>query len=380
VTLAVERRGNKVAFVCHDDGRGIDVEALRREAARIGILSEARSTALDPEELFRLVLKGGLTTTAAVTEVSGRGVGMDVVRETAERLGGEVSIRSESGRGATIEICVPVSLSSLSALLVDAGGVGAAVPLDAVRRTLRLAETEIARTSESDSIVYEGKVIPFVPLAKALRRPSMSARSRAHWATVILQSGNALAAVGVDRLLGTATVVVRPLPSNAGVEPVIAGASLDAEGNPQLVLDPAGLVRAASAGRGIATDAQPAPSLPILVVDDSLTTRMLEQSILESAGYEVDLASSAEDALHKAKDRRYGLFVVDVEMPGMDGFEFVEKTRSHPHLRDTPAILVTSRGSPEDRRRGEEAGARAFIVKGEFDQGYLLKTIRGLLG
>jgi two-component system, chemotaxis family, sensor kinase CheA len=122
------------------------------------------------------------------------------------------------------------------------------------------------------------------------------------------------------------------------------------------------------------------PKLPVLVVDDSLTTRMLEQSILESAGYEVDLATSAEEALVRARERGYGLFLVDVEMPGMDGFEFVAKTRADPLLRDTPAILVTSRGSPIDRRRGQDAGASAYIVKGEFDQGHLLQTIRELLG
>jgi two-component system, chemotaxis family, sensor kinase CheA len=379
VQLVVERRGNKIAFVCSDDGRGIDVEALRREAVRRGVLSASESSSLRAEELFRLLLKGGLTTTRTVTEVSGRGVGLDVVRETANRLHGEVSIKSEAGLGTSIEICVPVSLSSLSALVVDAGGVSAVVPLDAVRRTLRLVESEIARGSESDSIVYEGKVIPFVPLAKALRRPAASARERRQWSAVVVQSGTALAAVGVDRLLGTRTAVVRPLPSHVDAEPVVAGASLDAEGNPQLVLDPNGLVAAAEAGRGAALK-EPAMKLPVLVVDDSLTTRMLEQSILESAGYEVDLATSAEEALVRAKERRYGLFVVDVEMPGMDGFEFVAKTRTDPLLQSTPAILVTSRGSTEDRRRGQEAGARGYIVKGEFDQNYLLQVIRELLG
>jgi two-component system chemotaxis sensor kinase CheA len=163
-------------------------------------------------------------------------------------------------------------------------------------------------------------------------------------------------------------------------DPVISGASLDAEGNPQLVLDPGGLVAAAERGRGVASEVPAARRAPILVIDDSLTTRMLEQSILESAGYEVELAVSAEEALTKAGDRRYSLFIVDVEMPGMDGFGFVAQTRSDAALREIPAILVTSRNEVEDRRRGEQAGARAYIVKGEFDQGQLLQTIRTLIG
>jgi two-component system chemotaxis sensor kinase CheA len=271
-------------------------------------------------------------------------------------------------------------LSSLTALVVDAGGVSASVPLDAVRRTLRLLDSDIARSPDNDSIVYDGNVIPFIPLARALGRPTSSDRGKRHWSAVVIQSGTTLAAVGVDRLLGTASVVVRPLPSHTEVDTIVAGAALDAEGHPQLVLDPEGLIAAAKERRGAISKPDVLPRRPVLVVDDSLTTRMLEQSILESAGYEVELATSAEEALGKAKHKRYALFVVDVEMPGMDGFEFVASTRADAVLRETPAILVTSRGSAEDRQRGKDAGARGYIVKGEFDQGHLLQAIRELIG
>jgi len=197
---------------------------------------------------------------------------------------------------------------------------------------------------------------------------------------VVVRSGSALAAFGVERLLGITHVVVRPLPALAAADPVVACASIDADGSPQLMLDPAGLVAAAARNRTLAAEVAEPARLPVLVVDDSLTTRMLEQSILESAGYEVDLASSAEEALAKAQLRRYGMFLVDVEMPGMDGFEFVTRTRADPVLRAVPAILVTSRSSPEDRRRGTEAGARGYIMKSEFDQGQLLECIRELAG
>ena len=380
VRIQVERRGSGIAFVCRDDGGGIDLDGVRSAAVRAGVLADAQAAATAPDELFQLLLKGGLTTTRDVTEVSGRAVGLDVVREAAARLGGQVIIESTPGHGTSIEIRVPVSLSSISGVVVDAAGVAAVIPLDAVRRTLRLESAEIARSPANDSIVYEGKVIPFVPLARTLRRPMAATRERTHWSAIVVQSGGALAAVGVDRLLGTANVVVRPLPANAQVEPVVLGASLDAEGNPQVVLDPAGLVLAAQAEEGAQREPKRAPRLPVLVIDDSLTTRMLEQSILESAGYQVDLATSAEQALVMARERRYGLFMVDVEMPGMSGFEFVEKTRADAQLREVPAILVTSRGSPEDRRRGLEAGARAYVVKGEFDQSQLLSAIRELLG
>ena len=171
---------------------------------------------------------------------------------------------------------------------------------------------------------------------------------------------------------------MRPLPPLTPRDRLVAGASLDLDGNPRLVLDPVGLVAEASRAEApvhAPTTVRP----PILVIDDSLTTRMLEQSILESAGYDVHVATSAEEGLEKAHGHRYGLFLVDVEMPGMNGFEFIERTRSDPSLAEVPAILVTSRDAPADRQRGEDVGASAYIVKSEFDQTALLFTIRKLV-
>ncbi len=379
VRLDVLRRGHRVAFVCRDDGRGIDVDAVRRAASRRG-LAVVGEGELGAEQLLQLVLESGLTTSEKVTQVSGRGIGLDVLRATVEKLKGEVGLTSEPGRGLTIDVCVPVSLSSVSALVLDAGGLTCCLPLDAVRQTLRIASGDIARSAERDSIVVEGEVVPFMALARLLSRTPTSALARA-WSAVVVEAGSHRAAIGVDRLIGTSRVVLRPLPRLTGPVPVAAGASLDGEGNPQLVLDPRGLVDAVCAGTGAPVlEGAAATRAPVLVVDDSLTTRMLEQSILESAGYVVELAVSAEEALVKARQAPYSLFLVDVEMPGMDGFEFVAHTRADPALRAIPAILVTSRHSADDRLRGAEVGAHAYIVKGEFDQGLLLRTIRLLIG
>jgi two-component system chemotaxis sensor kinase CheA len=380
VELRVERRGNRMAFICTDDGRGIDLEAVRRAAVRRGLVPASDAASLGLEEVVQIIMKGGVTTMSTVDDVSGRGIGLDVVRDTATRLKGDVSVRSETGRGTSLEICVPVSLSSLTALEVDAGGIMAALPLDAVRQTMRVADHDIVRSSEKDSIVYEGKVIPFLTLPSALGRKTMADSKHHFWSVVILEASCGLAAIVVDRLLGTANAVVRPLPSLTAAEALIAGASLDAEGNPQLVLDPEGLVAKARLGRAPVVEVARAKRASVLVIDDSLTTRMLEQSILESAGYEVDVATSGEEAIEKARGKQYGLFLVDVEMPGMDGFEFVSRTQDDASLRTVPAILVTSRSAIEDRRHGEQVGARGYIIKGEFDQVYLLQLIREFMG
>lgn len=380
VELRVEQRGTRVAFLCHDDGRGIDVEAVRRVAISRGLVAASDAASLGLEEAVKIIMKGGVTTSGAVDEVSGRGIGLDVVRETVARLKGDVTVRSEAGKGTSLEISVPVSLSSLAALEVDAGGIIAALPLDSVRQTLRVADRDIAHSAEKDSVVYEGKVIPFLSLPRELHEKDTEDQKRRSWSVVVLEGSSGMVAVGVDRLLGTANVVVRPLPLLAVAEASVTGASLNAEGDPQLVLDPEGLVARVSLGRVRLPELSTAKRACVLVIDDSLTTRMLEQSILESAGYEVEVATSGEEGLEKARAKQYGLFLVDVEMPGMDGFEFVTRTQADARLSAVPSILVTSRSAIEDRRRGEQVGARAYIVKGEFDQGYLLRMTRELMG
>jgi two-component system chemotaxis sensor kinase CheA len=301
-----------------------------------------------------------------------------LIRETAEKLAGSVTLDGSSGQGTTISLTVPVSLSALSALLVISAGQVVALPLGAVRGASRQRSEDIARSAGGDSVVLEGRVIPYVSLGRFLNDDASDVMTLATQSAVFVSSESGTVALGVDRLLGIESVVARGVPELALLTPVISGASFDAEGNPRLVLSPEGLVDAVR-GTSAAPRVTPRPRAPILVIDDSLTTRMLEQSILESAGYEVDLAVSGEEGIEKARQRRYALFLVDVEMPGMDGFTFIEQTRSDPELREVPAILVTSRASPEDIQRGRMAGALAHIEKREFNQSALLARIRTLV-
>lgn len=380
VGLEVTRRAHHVLFRCRDDGRGVDLEAVRRSLARKGGLPHGAEQ-LGSAELLRVLLKGGLTTSDSVTELSGRGIGLDVVREVAERLGGEVSVQTAAGSGTTLELRVPVSLASLSALIVEAGGEAAAIPLDAIRSTLRIAPHLVTHGPEGDAIMHQGNLIPLVPLASCLSHDGIDfakARNGQPLSAVVVAGTNAMAAVAVDRLRGTETIMLRSLPALAPVEAIVSGTHVDTEGNPRPVLDPEALVNRLR----LPITAKPAAAvaaLPILVIDDSLTTRMLEQSILESAGFEVELAVSGEEALDKAHANHFGLFLVDIEMPGMDGFTFIERSRADPVLRNVPCILVTSRESAEDRKRGEAAGACAYIVKSEFDQVDFLDRIARLL-
>jgi two-component system chemotaxis sensor kinase CheA len=366
VRLRVARRGRRILFECSDDGRGLDFDAIRR-AAKMPLASD--------EEAVRLLLKGGISTSDQVTEAAGRGVGMDVVRDVAQRLGGGLDVRSEAGQGTVFELTVPSSLLAVDTLLVESSGVVAGLPLESVRLCLRLMPEDFADTGHGRAIRHEQAAVPFLPLAELIAAPRPPSDMR--WTAVVVAGRDGLAAIGIDRLLGSARVVVHPLPDDAPADAIIAGASLDAQGNPRLMLDPDRLV--AAVGRASGTQAPEVRALPmILVIDDSLTTQMLQRGILESAGYPVDVAGSAEIGLDMAKARDYGLFLVDVEMPGMDGFGFVERIRSDPVLYRIPAIMVTSRNAPEDTQRGREVGAQGYMVKSAFDQTELLAMIRRL--
>ena len=379
IRLRIERRGSSVAFVCADDGSGVDTAAVGRAAVKAGAITARQAESLGREEAVRLVLAGGLSTTGTVTGISGRGIGMDAVRDAARRLKGEVAMETTPGSGTTLTIVVPVSLISVSVLKMDAGAARVAIPLSAVRRVMYVAERDITHSQARETIALENQAIPFLRLSQALGIPAALCGRRSMLPVAVIASGQARAAIGPDRLAGVDTVLVRAVPALAAARPEVAGVYLDVEGNPEIVLDPEVLLRTdlMSASDALPDEEQDFP--PLLVIDDSLTTRMLEQSILESAGYSVELAKSGEEALEKARQRRYGVFLVDIEMPGIDGFEFLERARRAPLLRETPSILVTSRESREDRARGEELGARAFIVKSEFDQEHLLAVIRRLL-
>jgi two-component system chemotaxis sensor kinase CheA len=304
---------------------------------------------------------------------------LDVVREAVERLHGSVTAQTARGAGTTITVTVPLSVASFDALIVDADGARFAIPLDAVCGALRIDPKDIIRTEGRETVIFDGSAVPLVSLKHLVHASAESSMASGRASAVVVRGASGTAATAVDRLAETMPIVMRPLPALAAADALAAGAALDDAGDPFLILDPDHLVAGAARAGSAIFEADPA-RVPVLVVDDSLTTRMLEQSILESAGFDVDLAASGEEALYKARARRYALFLVDVEMPGMDGFAFIERIRADLSLREIPAVLVTSRNTLEDRRRADDVGAQGYMVKSEFDQERLLEHIRRLIG
>lgn len=377
IELAIERRGQRVMISARDDGRGIDIESVRQAAIDRRLLSPSEASDLTRSGLGALLLRGGLSTAASVTHIAGRGVGLEAVQSAVGALNGEVSLASDAGQGTRVDILVPLSLSTMPALAIHVGPVAALLPLDCVRQALGLTRDSVTWSDFGARVVVDGNAIPFLDAADLFgleRREVPRPQS-----VLVIEAEGRCVALGVERIGEARSVLVRAIPEHAAVQRIVSGAALDEDGVPELVLSPVALVRQALAARGTPFDVPEHEIRSILVIDDSLTTRMLEQSILESAGYEVDLAMSAEQGLQMARGKRYALFIVDVEMPGMNGFEFIAATKSDFDLRQTPSILVTSRSDPGDKRRGYEVGARAYVVKSEFDQARLLEIVRSLV-
>lgn len=375
LSISVSRIGRDIVFVYRDDGRGINIEAVRERMSERGMNVKGA----DQAEILRLLLQGGISTAGSVTQEAGRGVGLELIGGAAADLGGRALIRTERDRYTEITMQFPWSVAGMnllevSAQLSDPGERQTfLLPLDCVREVLSVREIDVLSESNGNTVLYQGQAVRLLSLSGILGAAEYPSST-----VVVLESPDGMLALAVAGLQGTRTASLLALPPFVDTAEYIAGAVLDADAGVLLALDPKGLsleLERYRAPRKISVQTGP----PLLVIDDSLTTRMLQQSILESAGFEVDLATSAEEGLEKAAERSYGLILVDVEMPGIDGFTFVERIRSDPALAHIPAILVTSRDTPEDKARGRAVGAQGYMVKSEYDQKRLLDTIRGLL-
>ncbi len=363
-----------------DDGSGIDVDAIRDAIVRSG-----EQIPRDDSALVRRLFDGGLSTKRSVDSIAGRGVGLDAVRAAMARIRGSCDVSWAAGQGTIFTLEAPVALSTIRAVLVRIGSHIVAIP-DAYIERLRRTPLDSIKMADGRSVVTFGDApISFVSLAKLLGPPMVERIVERMVETVIVSANTRRLALAVDELVGEEEIVVRPVVSR-GMRDLshVSGAALLSSGKIALVVNVASLVaagsRTTSLGGNIAkfTDVLPHRGR-ILVADDSITTRTLEQSVLETAGYDVMTAVDGADAWRILQEHGADLIVSDVEMPRMDGFVLCRTVRASARFRELPLILVTALETPEDRERGIEAGADAYLVKSSFDQETLLSTIRQLI-
>ena len=390
IQVRAAQRGGVVEIDVRDDGVGLDPTHLRASAVRKGLVTEEQAAALNDAAALELIFRPGFSTRTAVTEISGRGVGMDVVRAHLERLNGLIEVSSVPGQGTHIALRVPLTLATSRVLLVRVGEQRFAVPSASIERTGRVRPSDVVSLEGRRIVTIGGHAVPAADLARLLDRPSADPDARAAdtWRPfLVLRQAERRLALLVDRLDGEQGIVVKSLGWPLRRVRNVAGATVLGTGEIVVILNPTDVLR--TAARVQQTAAPVAATTPIvrrkqrlLVVDDSLTTRGLLGSILESAGYDVDVAMDGEEALSALRghpDPPFDLVVTDVEMPRLDGFRLTAEIRRDEHLRETPVILVTSLASPEHRERGVAVGADAYIVKSGFDQSHLLETIRRLI-
>jgi two-component system, chemotaxis family, sensor kinase CheA len=326
----------------------------------------------------------GFTTARLVTDVSGRGVGLDAVRAGVEALQGSVDVETRAGHGTRIVLVVPLTLVALRALLVSAGGETLAVPASHVRRVLSIHPSDVRAMGGRETIAVDGAPVGVARLAEVLGLPVREARPGALVPAVLIAGGGRQAARAVDGLLTEQELQIRGLGARVRRLRHVAGSAILPDGTVALILHvPAVVESALGRASGPALSVRPAARRRrrrILLVDDSPTTRTLERSILEAAGYQVATAADGEEAWTILEREGADALVADVEMPRLDGFGLTEAVRRSRALAALPVVLVTAREAETDRAHGLAVGANAYLVKSAFDQRSLLETLEQLLG
>ncbi len=377
IKIAAVVIGGSLEVTVSDDGRGLDFERIRTRLRERG--DDSNYTL---EELSRAIFLPGFSTSAAVSDVSGRGVGLDVVKTAIERANGTFSVET-SAAGTAFTLLLPLSLSTVRVLLVRAGGETVALPSAAVELLTRVRTSDVHHTGERAFLSHRDAPIPFAVLAQVLGFPDATREDATTFTVVVLRVGGRRAAFLVDELVSEEDIVLAPLGPRLRDLEYAGSASLLASGEVALLLKPQALLSAAldakSFGLAVAAAAQRESKKRLLLADDSLTTRALERSILESAGYDVVVAVDGASAWQLLQERGADLVLSDVEMPQMDGLSLTQTIRASTRFRDLPVILLTSRESTDDKARGMQAGANAYLIKNAFDQGKLLQTIEQLL-
>ncbi len=382
LTVAVEGHGSRIHMRVSDDGAGIDPQRIREFARREQLVSPLELDAMSEDELLELVFRPGFSSKEIITDISGRGVGLDVVHANLRQLKGNVSLETKPGRGTTFTFSLPLTLATDRGLLVKCGGATYAVPIAAVERVMEIEHSALLEVEAGQAVRLGQRAVPLRELAEILgveRREPPSLLP-----VVVLSKGWEAVAFLVDEVVGEREIVVKRFTPPLVAVRNVTGGTLTSGGEVIMVLNPMDLVDSAlrpgvsaRVVNGLGVKEQTLPQ--ILVADDSITTRTLEKNILEGAGYQVEMAVDGDQAWDLLQQRSFDLVVTDIEMPGLNGFDLTLRIKKNERMHDTPVIVVTSLAREEDRQRGIEVGADAYIMKGQFETRALLEVVGQLV-
>jgi len=384
IFLGAFSQGTQIVLEISDDGRGINVAKIREKFLMKDPSAKKKLEEMADEQIKQLIFTPGFSTSDEVSEVSGRGVGMDVVREKVSELKGSIELHSVPGQGTTFSIKLPLTLSIRENLLVGVGNEVFAIPIDAVLETIRVQTEDIKVIENKKSVDFRGHIVPLIDLNDLFQFPHKGIMERRYISVVIVQAVENKVGFLVDELMGREEIVTKSIGAPLHKVKNILGATILGDGRVVLILDVPSIIE-------MAEGEQPSHSLKakpvrikkkktILLAEDTFSTAALEKNILEAVGYSVVLAKDGQEALEKASHETFDLIMTDVLMPRMDGFALTERLKKSPNNKQTPVIIVTTRGSDEDKRRGVDVGADAYILKSDFTSDLLLETIDRLIG
>ena len=381
ITVSCTSEGGNIIIRIRDDGRGIDYQQIKRRALERGLVSETDVNELGENEILSFIFMPGFSTKDAVTELSGRGVGLDIVRFNIDKVKGKISVSSTPGEGTAFTIAVPLSLATVAGFFVSAGGEKFLIPSNFVQKVVRLSQEEKVVYYNKEGFKLENHIVPIYSLAALIGRRPQNRGS--HLYVVVVESMGDRIGIVVDAVLQHAGLIYKPVPRNMQKMRLIQGIVFDESYRIINILFVPELIgrfkriKAIDLIGGVAGEAPRAKV--VLVVDDSLNTREIEKSILELEGYQVVTAQDGIDGLERTKEHRFDLIISDIDMPRMDGITMIENLRKDPLYRTTPVIVVTSYSDPAIVKRAREAGADAHIVKSDFDRAGLVETMAQLI-
>lgn len=388
--LSASHEAGNVVIVIEDDGQGIDIDEIKEVALKKRLVSAEELKAMSEKEILNIIFINGYSTSPIITDVSGRGIGLDVVRHDMESLKSQVIIETHKGKGTKFTLVLPLTIAIIQALLVKTKGMSFAIPMNSIVESFKASESEFSTIEGRMAIQIRGHTMPVMRLAEVMALPSVYAKDdepekkEEELDVIIVTSLSKQVGFIVDEIVGEEEIFIKSLGKHLGKVKNVSGAAILGTGEVLVILDAVDLIAqarldnvAVTGEKAVIREKEKKKS--ILVVEDAMSTRELVKSILEAQGYEVYTAVDGLDALDKIATSRFNLLVTDIQMPRMDGFELCKSLKKNEQYKDIPVIIVTALEKDEDKRRGIEAGAQAYIVKTSFDQSNLLDTIQRLI-
>lgn len=383
IVLSARQSGNKVIIEITDDGKGINLAKIKEKAVQKGFLTQEELNSMSDEQITNLIFAPGFSTGEEITNISGRGIGLDVVQTKIAQLNGKVKILSEFNKGCCVQIELPTTMSILKAFLIKSVDQTFAIPMESIKTVLRKREDEIIVNNNGKAIVFEDETIALYNIADILNLPKIDSHKDKE--TILILEHNAkVMALSVDKLLGDQEILHKKLSAPFYKLKNVSGITTLDSGEICLILNISDIMKVKKLPKKTISSKNNIKALPnnafkILLVDDSITTRTLEKNILTKLGYNIETAENPLQAFDIMKTTRFDLIISDVEMPEMDGFQFLEKLKADEMFFEIPVIMVTSLMDEEHKKKAMVMGARKYIIKSEFDQDDFQETINKIL-